>query len=168
MNKKSALKIFVYVVYIILIVLCLTFAKYRDHVNSNECENFSCVRFCSSFHEATLSNETSSMELKDPVTNETQTFHLFHGKPCETMKLLDTDRWKFSSVSFREKFWCRVKMRVRLCFNFKRFTERIYFCGKHYLLILWILSCNSRRISRWEWHWESMESDGLRRPIQTL
>lgn len=106
MKKRSGLKIITYLLYIALIVLFFVFAKIRNRKNYENCESSSCVRFCSSHQDSAYINETSDdIELTHPLTNLTQKFHFFHGEPCEKMKLLDTDQWKFSSVrtNTREK-----------------------------------------------------------------
>lgn len=161
MKKRSALKIFVYILYFTLIVLFFTFARIRNlenfPENSDECENLSCVRFCG--QASAYMNETSDdVELMHPMTNITQTFHFVHARPCKKMKLLDTDQWKFSSVSFREKS-CRTQKRVKWCFLLQ--NGSIFVNKTSYSVNEYCLEVNEANVNETEHKWSLMVCDDL-------
>lgn len=104
MNKRNALKVFIFLLYAVIIIIFFVFAKSRGSGSDKNfsCINSECVRFCKDDHNVTAigSNGRSDyFELTNPVTNLTQNFRVIKGEPCERMSLLDTDQWTFSSVS---------------------------------------------------------------------
>lgn len=101
MNKRSAFRLFLFLLYLSLVIAFFVFAKLRKPEESVECSNDSpCVRLCSENRNSIVIDQTSDeFELKNPITNITSIFKVLNGKTCERMKFLDSDRWKFSSVS---------------------------------------------------------------------
>lgn len=104
MNKRNALKVFIFVLFTVLIIMFFVFAKIRIPESADfSCIDSACVRFCKADQNVTWEWEPSIDKLTNPATNQTLKFHMMHGEPCEKMKLLDADEWTFSSVSRRKK-----------------------------------------------------------------
>lgn len=102
MNKRNCFKILIFAVYVALIVVFLIFAKEKKEKDPEEilCLDSPCVRLCSSDQETSLRNSSiDTIELTHPTTNLSTNFHILDDKPCENMRLLETDQWTFSSVS---------------------------------------------------------------------
>lgn len=167
MNKRNCLKTFLVVVYLALIVVFLVFAKEKNQKLSEEvfCVDSPCVRVCSNERETSFRNESiDSIELTHPKTNVTTKFHILDDKPCKNMKLLETDQWKFSSVSSEE----RKKTHIRDWKDiFITCTERIYFG-------IWCVFLFERILlgSEWSWSqqrdWSPMELDDVRWLLKAL
>lgn len=133
MNKRSVLKVFIFLVYVALVVLFFAFAKERKSENS-VCADSPCIRFCNEVRDSSFYNETSDgFEITNPISNVTQKYRIVDGKPCENVKLFESDQWTFSSVSrlVRARRVCHARWSVK--------TEKIIF-----------FMCTDRRNSR-EW-----------------
>lgn len=121
MNKRSVLKVFIFLIYVALVVLFFAFAKERKSENS-VCADSPCIRFCNEVRDSSFYNETSDgFEITNPISNVTQKYQIVDGKPCENLKLFESDQWTFSSVSrlVRARRVCHARWSVK--------TEKIIF-----------------------------------------
>lgn len=125
MNKSCAFKIFITLLYLLLVISFFIFATARTE--KIKCDvNSPCVRLCNATNEV-----MDFIELTDPTTNITIECHILGGEPCEKLKLLETDQWTFSSVSACESADLSPTLQHEL---FYFHAERIYFYERLFLL----------------------------------
>lgn len=130
MSKRSSFRIFVAGLYLSMIILFVKFAGIKsrekfDTVDTSRCtDETPCVRICTENRGEVVANETSiNFELTNPLTNITSVFSVLNGTPCEKMKILEAELWKFSSVSRRD----RASVSLTIFLLFSPYAERSYF-----------------------------------------
>lgn len=102
MKKKSVLNLLIFALYLVFITTFFVVASYKSE---SICLEPPCLTFCSENLNSTFFNETTNdYQVTHPLINETTTFKSLLVKvPCENLKTLHLNEWKFSSVSFFAK-----------------------------------------------------------------
>lgn len=98
MRKRNIFKVFCLVCYVALLILFFVYSKTRkDSSEQESCIESACLRLCKTEQNSKFLNETiDDFEVTNPVTNLTLKYQVLNENPCESMRILENDQWKFS------------------------------------------------------------------------
>lgn len=161
MRKRNILKIFCLLSYISLVILFFIYPKVAYGSSDQEqepCIQSECLKLCNSEQNSKFLNETLEDFETNISTNLSRKYQVLNGSPCEKMKVLEKDQWKFSSVServtFRKpkniSFFCVQSGSISV--NDTSFSESKY-------CLEWNDTAFEENANETEWQWSLMVCD---------